>query len=159
MAQNQGLLVDVDIEPVSGVGGENGNNGVASPLTLSDKGGGAGEVNSNSAAQSNEFDAIDTIQTYQTMAEAGASRAAGSKHRERNNSVDSTNSIRSYDSTGQCTLLSPHVTSIIIPMSFQAWSPLTLARRCCLTWATPRPRGLEARGPDPSEAAAGRTRP
>jgi len=98
MAQNQGLLVDVDIEPVSGAAGGNGNNGVASPLTLSDKS--ADEVTSNNAALSNVFDAIDTIQTYQTSVEASSSRAAGSKHRERNNSVDSTNSIRSYDSTG-----------------------------------------------------------
>ena len=99
MAQNQGLLVDVDIEPVSGAVGGNGNNGVASPLTLSDKS--ADEVTSNNAALSNVFDAIDTIQTYQTSVEASSSRAAGSKHRERNNSVDSTNSIRSYDSTGE----------------------------------------------------------
>ena len=103
MAQNQGLLVDVDIEPLSGAGGS-GNNGVASPLTLSDKGGGgpgAGEVNSNNAAQNNVFDAIDTIQTYQTSAEASGSGVTGSKCRVRNNSVDSTNSIRSYDSTGE----------------------------------------------------------
>jgi len=102
MAQNQGLLVDVDIEPLSGAGGS-GNNGVASPLTLSDKGGGgpgAGEVNSNNAAQNNVFDAIDTIQTYQTSVEASGSGVTGSKCRVGNNSVDSTNSIRSYDSTG-----------------------------------------------------------
>ena len=105
MAQNQGLLVDVEIEPVSGAVGGNGNNGVASPLTLSDKSGGGHStevVTSKNAAPSNVFDAIDTIQTYQTSTEAiRSSRAASSKHRERNNSVDSTNSIRSYDSTGK----------------------------------------------------------
>ena len=105
MAQNQGLLVDVEIEPVSGAVGGNGNNGVASPLTLSDKSGGGHsteEVTSNNAALSNVFDAIDTIQTYQTSTEAiRSSGAASSKQRERNNSVDSTNSIRSYDSTGK----------------------------------------------------------
>ena len=103
MAQNAGLLVDVDIEPVSGAGGS-GNNGVASPLTLGEKGGGGpsdGEVNSNNAAQNNVFDAIDTIQTYQTSVEASGSGVVGSKYRVRNNSVDSTNSIRSYDSTGE----------------------------------------------------------
>ena len=152
MAQNQGLLVDVDIEPVSGAVGGNGNNGVASPLTLSDKS--ADEVTSNNAALSNVFDAIDTIQTYQTSVEASSSRAAGSKHRERNNSVDSTNSIRSYDSTGKDTR--QIVTSIIVTMIFQEWSQLTQARRCSPMSRSP---GHEAPGRGPSEVSEERIRP
>ena len=97
MAQNQGLLVDVDIEPVRG--GGDGSDSAAPPLTLSG-GGGPSEVISNNAAKNTVFDAIDTIQTYQNSVEVEASEAVG-RYRERNNSVDSTNSIRSYDSTGK----------------------------------------------------------
>ena len=97
MAQNQGLLVDVDIEPVRG--GDDGFDSAAPPLTLSG-GGGPSEVISNNAAKNTVFDAIDTIQTYQNSVEVEASEAVG-RYRERNNSVDSTNSIRSYDSTGE----------------------------------------------------------
>ena len=159
MAQNAGLLVDVDIEPVSGAGGS-GNNGVASPLTLGEKGGGgpsAGEVNSNNAAHNNVFDAIDTIQTYQTSVEASGSGVVGSKYRVRNNSVDSTNSIRSYDSTGET--CAPHRDAHHDLDMFQEWSQLTQARPCCLTWPAPaRPLGLGARGRGTSEAGAVRTR-
>ena len=62
-----------------------------------DRGGGGGEneVNSNVASVNrNIFDAIDSIQI-----EAIGAAAAG-KQRERMNSVDSTHSVRSYDSTG-----------------------------------------------------------
>ena len=97
MAQNQGLLVDVDIEPVRG--GDDGSDSAAPPLTLSG-GGGPREGISNNAAKNTVFDAIDTIQTYQNSVEVEASEAVG-RYRERNNSVDSTNSIRSYDSTGK----------------------------------------------------------
>ena len=92
MPQNNGLLVDVDIEPVkSDI--ENRTN--VTNMTL-DGGGGGGEneVNSNVASvNKNIFDAIDSIQIEAIGAAAG-------KQRERMNSVDSTHSVRSYDSTG-----------------------------------------------------------
>jgi len=94
MPQNNGLLVDVDIEPVKSSDNENRTN--VTNMTL-DGGGGGGEneVNSNVASvNKNIFDAIDSIQ----IDAIGA--AAGGKQRERMNSVDSTHSVRSYDSTG-----------------------------------------------------------
>ena len=94
MPQNNGLLVDVDIEPVVKSDIENRTN--VTNMTL-DGGGGGGEneVNSNVASVNrNIFDAIDSIQI-----EAIGAAAAG-KQRERMNSVDSTHSVRSYDSTG-----------------------------------------------------------
>ena len=96
MAQNNGLLVDVDIESStshSGTKGDQGQNKNSDRvLTLS----GAEDVNSNSR---NIFDAIESLSTYQSNAET-ESPPGGARHRERINSVDSTNSIRSYDSTG-----------------------------------------------------------
>ena len=93
MPQNNGLLVDVDIEPVKS---ENENRTDATNVTFDVGGGGGGEneVNSNVASvNKNIFDAIDSIQIEAIGASAG-------KQRERMNSVDSTHSIRSYDSTG-----------------------------------------------------------
>jgi len=96
MAQNNGLLVDVDIEsPRSTAGAGAGasvhiDKNTKEILTLT---GGEDEVNSNL------FDAIESISTYHKHEE---SSGEGEKHRQREriNSVDSTNSIRSYDSTG-----------------------------------------------------------
>lgn len=87
MTQNRGLLVDVDIESSSGPD---------SILTLAG-GGGESEVNSNIATNKNIFDNIETVQSYQSTLDSDAST---SRQRERINSVDSTQSIRSYDSTG-----------------------------------------------------------
>ena len=97
MAQNNGLLVDVDIEsPRSTAGAGAGasvhiDKNTKEILTLT---GGEDEVNSNL------FDAIESISTYHKHEE---SSGEGEKHRQREriNSVDSTNSIRSYDSTGE----------------------------------------------------------
>ena len=94
MAQNQGLLVDVDIEnsttpSVSGEGENKANSDKILTLT-----GGEDEVNSNLqlTSSSNIFDAIESISSYPGE--------GGGKQRERMNSVDSTSSIRSYESTG-----------------------------------------------------------
>ena len=91
MAQNNGLLVDVDIETAT-VGTEKVENN--SSVTL----GGSDEVNSNVSNNKNIYDKIDTIQTYQNSLEIEASEER--RQRDRINSVDSTQSIRSYDSTG-----------------------------------------------------------
>ena len=96
MTQNQGLLVDVDIEPPARLDVVSEER--TSKVTLMEGGGGAAmEVNSNTEANKNIFDGIDTIQT---CPQGGAGR-----HRERQHSVDSTNSIRSYDSTGNQILM------------------------------------------------------
>ena len=99
MAHNKtnGLLVDVDIETSSppSVSRE------LETKTNSDKiltlTGGEDEVNCNSR---NIFDAIDT---YQTVEDSSIEDVA--RKRDRINSVDSNNSIRSYDSTGVITTL------------------------------------------------------
>lgn len=91
MAQNNGLLVDVDIETAT-AGTEKVENN--SSVTL----GGSDEVNSNVSNNKNIYDKIDTIQTYQNSLEIEASEER--RQRDRINSVDSTQSIRSYDSTG-----------------------------------------------------------
>lgn len=92
MAQNKGLLVDVDIEnsTIPSVSREGENK--ANPDKILTLTGGEDEVNSNLASTSNIFDAIESISSYPGD--------GGSKQRERMNSVDSTSSIRSYDSTG-----------------------------------------------------------
>ena len=73
MAQNNGLLVDVDIETAT-VGTEKVENN--SSVTL----GGSDEVNSNVSNNKNIFDKIDTIQTYQNSLEIEASE----ERRQRN---------------------------------------------------------------------------
>jgi len=90
MAQNGGLLVDVEVEPTSSEGVEVLNNGLKS-VTLA-----GGEANSNTK---NMFEGVDSIQTYQNAsdAEIGEIKGAG---RQRMNSVTSNHSIRSYESTG-----------------------------------------------------------
>merc|ERR1712110_1045262 len=90
MAQNNsGLLVDVDIEsPSSPLGATGDSKNPNKVLTLT---GGEDEVNCNSR---NIFDAIDT---YQTVEDSSIEDVA--RKRDRINSVDSNNSIRSYDST------------------------------------------------------------
>ena len=94
MAQNNGLLVDVDIESTSS--GLRAAEGKYSDKILT-LGGGEDEVNSNSR---NIFDAIESISSYQSKA-GETDVIEGTRQRERINSVDSTNSIRSYDSTGE----------------------------------------------------------
>ena len=97
MAQTKthGLLVDVDIESCSSTAVyrevESKPNSDNKILTLA---GGEDEVNSNltTTASENIFDAIESISSYPGE--------GGGRQRERINSVDSTNSIRSYDSTG-----------------------------------------------------------
>ena len=98
MAQNKtnGLLVDVDIESSSlaRVSQEmESKTNSDKILTLT---GGEDEVNSNlpTTSSQNIFDAIESISSYPGPGEEGG------RQRERMNSVDSTNSIRSYDSTG-----------------------------------------------------------
>ena len=97
MAQNNGLLVDVDIETSSShsaiKGDQNQNKNSDRVLTLT----GGEDVNSNSR---NIFDAIESV-SYQSNAETESPTGGDRRHRERINSVDSTNSIRSYDSTGR----------------------------------------------------------
>ena len=100
MTANNGLLVDVDIESNSIVEDKSENSANTNKLTLE----GANEVNSNVASNRNIFDAIDTIQTYQNNVEIENNGANGIQ-RERMNSVDSTHSIRSYDSTGKFTII------------------------------------------------------
>ena len=96
MAQNNsGLLVDVDIEsPSSPLGATGDSKNPNKVLTLT---GGEDEVNCNSR---NIFDAIDTYQTVEDSSIEDVGRK-----RDRINSVDSNNSIRSYDSTGVITTL------------------------------------------------------
>merc|ERR1712198_203961 len=60
--------------------------------------GGSDEVNSNVSNNKNIYDKIDTIQTYQNSLEIEACEVR--RQRDRINSVDSTQSIRSYDSSG-----------------------------------------------------------
>lgn len=99
MAQNNtnGLLVDVDIESFSSTSvsreQEMKTNSDSKILTLS---GGEDEVNSNlaSSTSANIFDAIESVSSYPAPGDGEG------RQRERINSVDSTNSIRSYDSTG-----------------------------------------------------------
>ena len=95
MAQNNGLLVDVDIESPSSTAGAGVTTDVERQntnkiLTLAE---GGDEVNSNI------FDAIESISSYHKQDES-SSEGEKQRQRERINSVDSTNSIRSYDSTG-----------------------------------------------------------
>eukprot|EP00092_Neocalanus_flemingeri_P022179 GFUD01024057.1.p1 GENE.GFUD01024057.1~~GFUD01024057.1.p1 ORF type:complete len:525 (+),score=133.39 GFUD01024057.1:110-1684(+) len=87
MAQNGGLLVDVEVEPSTSEGVEVVKNGIKS-VTL-----GVGEINSNTK---NMFEGVDSIQTYQNASDSDV----GQVGRERMNSVTSNHSIRSYDSTG-----------------------------------------------------------
>jgi len=94
MAQNNGLLVDVDIESPSSRAGAGVSTDVERQntnkiLTLAE---GGDEVNSNI------FDAIESISSYHKEESSGEGEKQ--RQRERINSVDSTNSIRSYDSTG-----------------------------------------------------------
>merc|ERR1719225_1865577 len=97
MAQHKanGLLVDVDIESSSSPSAfrevETKPNSDNKILTLT---GGEDEVNSNltSTSSANIYDAIESISSYPGE--------GGGRQRERINSVDSTSSIRSYDSTG-----------------------------------------------------------
>ena len=105
MAQNNGLLVDVDIETAT-VGTEKVENN--SSVTL----GGSDEVNSNVSNNKNIYDKIDTIQTYQNSLEIEASEER--RQRDRINSVDSTQSIRSYDSTGMYIPFFPHVLHVYL---------------------------------------------
>ena len=96
MAQNNGLLVDVDIESPRTTAGAGASlhidkQNTKEILTLT---GGEDEVNSNL------FDAIESISTYHKH-EEGSSEGDKHRQRERINSVDSTNSLRSYDSTGE----------------------------------------------------------
>jgi len=94
MAQNKGLLVDVDIESSSSALRTAEIQNPDKILTLS---GGEDEVNSNSR---NIYDAIESVSSYQSNAGDPDGATEGGRHRERMNSVDSTSSIRSYDSTG-----------------------------------------------------------
>ena len=89
MAQNGGLLVDVEVEPPKSEGVESVKDGLKS-VTLGAVG---GEVNSNTK---NMFEEVDAIQTYQNASESDI----GEVGRQRINSVTSNHSIRSYDSTG-----------------------------------------------------------
>lgn len=98
MAQNKtnGLLVDVDIESsnspsVCNREVETKTDSDNKILTLT---GGEDEVNSNltTSSSANIYDAIESISSYPGD--------GGGRQRERINSVDSTSSIRSYDSTG-----------------------------------------------------------
>ena len=127
MPQNNGLLVDVDIEPVKS---ENENRTDATNVTFDVGGGGGGEneVNSNVASvNKNIFDAIDSIQIEAIGASAG-------KQRERMNSVDSTHSIRSYDSTGLS--LEENYMENISNLFLQELNLLIQEKLCSQTWAT-----------------------
>jgi len=83
MAQNGGLLVDVQVE----------NAGVESLKSVTLGAAGGGEINSNTK---NMFEGVDAIQTYQNNSESEIVETG----RKRLNSVTSNHSIRSYDSTG-----------------------------------------------------------
>ena len=96
MAQhhNTGLLVDVDIESPgsSSVSREGEKTKSDKILTLT-----GGEDEAICSKTRNIYDAIDSISTDHSD--------GGGRQRERINSVDSTSSIRSYDSTGGNTTL------------------------------------------------------
>ena len=127
MPQNNGLLVDVDIEPVKS---ENENRTDATNVTFDVGGGGGGEneVNSNVASvNKNIFDAIDSIQIEAIGASAG-------KQRERMNSVDSTHSVRSYDSTGLS--LEENYMENISNLFLQELNLLIQEKHCSQTLAT-----------------------
>ena len=127
MPQNNGLLVDVDIEPVKS---ENENRTDATNVTFDVGGGGGGEneVNSNVASvNKNIFDAIDSIQIEAIGASAG-------KQRERMNSVDSTHSVRSYDSTGLS--LEENYMENISNLFLQELNLLIQEKHYSQTWAT-----------------------
>ena len=93
MAQSKtnGLLVDVDIESSSSTSVSRELERKANSDKILTLTGGEDEVNSN-LPSANIFDAIESISSYPGE--------GGGRQRERINSVDSTNSIRSYDSTG-----------------------------------------------------------
>ena len=96
MAQNKrnGLLVDVDIESSSSTAFREVESNQSSDNKILTLTGGEDEVNSNltTTSSANIFDAIESISSYPGEGDG--------RQRERINSVDSTNSIRSYDSTG-----------------------------------------------------------
>ena len=98
MAQNKtnGLLVDVDIESSSSARVSQEMESKTNSDKILTLTGGEDEVNSNlpTTSSQNIFDAIESISSYPGPGEEGG------RQRERMNSVDSTNSIRSYDSTG-----------------------------------------------------------
>ena len=100
MAQNKrnGLLVDVDIESSSSTAFREVESKPDSDNKILTLTGGEDEVNSNltTTSSANIFDAIESISSYPGE--------GGGRQRERINSVDSTNSIRSYDSTGGVSL-------------------------------------------------------
>ena len=91
MAQNGGLLVDVEVEPNKSDEVGDLKDGLKA-VTLG--AGGVGEVNSNTK---NMFEGVDDIQTYQNASESEIVEVG----RQRINSVTSNQSIRSYDSTGK----------------------------------------------------------
>ena len=85
MAQNGGLLVDVEVEPSKSEGVESVKDGLKS-VTLGAVG---GEVNSNTK---NMFEEVDAIQTYQNASESDI----GEVGRQRINSVTSNHSISGF---------------------------------------------------------------